>query len=168
MIIRRFEKESNVDVKCSKAQYDIFVNDYGFTYHSISVQQFGNAYNALLDKGQLNILCENGYNESINFSGRYQYYLTFGSGALQGNLTFGSNASQDNLTFGDGAGQRNLTFGSAAYQYNLTFGSKASQNNLTFGSNASQNNLTFGSSASQSNLRWLLWSDFAGNIYYCS
>ena len=27
MIIRRFEKESNVDVKCSKAQYDIFAND---------------------------------------------------------------------------------------------------------------------------------------------
>ena len=37
MIIRRFEKESNVDVKCSKAQYDF----YGFTYHSISVQQNG-------------------------------------------------------------------------------------------------------------------------------
>ena len=57
MIIRRFEKESNVDVKCSKVQYNIFVH-YGFSYHSISVQQFGNAYNALLDKGQLNILCE--------------------------------------------------------------------------------------------------------------
>ena len=28
MIIRRFEKESNVDVKCSKAQYDFFVGKY--------------------------------------------------------------------------------------------------------------------------------------------
>ena len=93
MIIRRFEKESNVDVKCSKGQYDIFVNDYGFTYHSISVQQFGNAFNASSFKGQLNILCENGYNESINFSGALQYNLTFGSNASQSSLTFGSNAS---------------------------------------------------------------------------
>ena len=85
MIIRRFEKESNVDVKCSKSQYDYFAVARGFVHHSISVQQFGSAFNALLDKGQLNILCENGYNESINFSGLYQNNLTFGSGALQYN-----------------------------------------------------------------------------------
>ena len=59
MIIRRSEKESNVDVKCSKAQYDFFVV-FGLPYHSISVQQFGNAFNTSSFKGQLNILCENG------------------------------------------------------------------------------------------------------------
>ena len=173
MIIRRFEKESNVDVKCSKAQYDLFVGN-GFTYHSISVQQFGNALNASTYKGQLNIIVENGYNESVNFSGTYQVLLTFdsnanqqnltfgsnayqnnltfGSGAYQYNLTFGSNANQGNLTFGSGAYQNNLTFGSGAYQYNLTFGSNANQYNLTFGSNANQGNLTFGSGAYQNNL----------------
>ena len=67
MIIRRFEKESNVDVKCSKAQYDLFVG-YGFSNHSISVQQFGNALNTSSFKGQLNIIVDNGYNESVNFS----------------------------------------------------------------------------------------------------
>ena len=101
MIIRRYEKESNVDVKCSKAQYDFFVNDYGFTYHSISVQQFGNAFNASSYKGQINILCENGYNESINFIGAFQSNLTFGSGAYQGNLTFGTNAYQAYLNFAE-------------------------------------------------------------------
>ena len=128
MIIRRFEKESNVDVKCSKAKYDIFVNDYGFTYHSISVQQFGNAFNYSSYKGQINILCENGYNESVNFSG-----------ANQQNLTFGSSASQKNLTFGSGARQQNLTFGSGVYQESLTFGSGAGQGNITFGSGATAN-----------------------------
>ena len=72
MIIRRFEKESNVDVKCSKAQFDYFAVAKGFVHHSISVQQFGNALNISTSKGQINILCENGYNESINFSGAYQ------------------------------------------------------------------------------------------------
>ena len=143
MIIRRFEKESNVDVKCSKAQYDLFVDNYGFTYHTISVQQFGNAFNTSSYKGQLNILCDNGYNESVNFSGQYQVYLTFGSNAYQFNLTFGSNAGQSFLAFGINAGQQNLTFGSNAYQFNLTFGSDAGQSNLTFGSNASQGNLNF-------------------------
>ena len=109
MIIRRFEKESNVDVKCSKAQYDFFVNDYGFTYHSISVQQFGNAYNITTYKGQLNILVENGYNESVNFSGSYQQNITFGSGANQYNISFGSGANQQNITFGSYANQSNLT-----------------------------------------------------------
>ena len=159
MIIRRFEKESNVDVKCSKAQYDIFVNDYGFTYHSISVQQFGNAFNYSSYKGQLNILCENGYNESINFSGRYQVYLTFGIGAYQSNLTFGSGAFQVYLTFGSGAYQSNLTFGSNAYQDYLTFGGGAYQSNLTFGSNATQRNLTFGTNAFQNYLT------FGGGAY---
>ena len=149
MIIRRFEKESNVDVKCSKAQYDYFVDEYEFTYHSISVQQFGNALNYSSFKGQLNILVENGYNESINFSGAYQVLLTFGSGAYQVLLTFGSGAGQYSLTFGSGAGQSETTFGSGASQENLTFGSNAYQENLTFGSNAYQENLTFGSGAYQ-------------------
>ena len=163
MIIRRFEKESNVDVKCSKAQYDIFVDNNGLTYHSISVQQFGNEYNILEYKGQLNIDVNNGYNECINFSGVNQQNLTFGSGASQVNLTFGSGANQNNLTFGRGAyqvnltfgrgaGQINLTFGGNAYQYNLTFGSGANQQNLTFGRGAYQYNLTFGSGAYQYNL----------------
>ena len=165
MIIRRFEKESNVDVKCSKAQYDWFFDNWGFTYHSISVQQFGNVYSILTYKGQINIDVNGGYNESVNFtganqynltfgsgtyqsnltfgSGAYQYNLTFGSGASQGILTFGSGASQNNLTFGDGAGQSILSFGSAAYQNNLTFGNNSYQNNLTFGSNEKQYNLTF-------------------------
>ena len=151
MIIRRYEKESNVDVKCSKAQFDLFYNG-GFTYHSISVQQFGNAFNTSTYKGQLNIIVENGYNESINFSGVGQYSLTFGSGAYQQSLTFGNYANQYNLTFGDGAYQSNLTFGSTASQQNLTFGSGTYQNNLTFGSGAYQNNLTFGSGTYQNNL----------------
>ena len=143
MIIRRFEKESNVDVKCSKAQFDLFYNDIGFPYHSISVQQFGNVFNASSYKGQLNILCENGYNESINFIGASQSNLMFGTNAYQGNLTFGSNAYQGNLTFGSNANQSNLTFGSNAYQQNLTFGSYAHQSNLTFGSDAYQAYLNF-------------------------
>ena len=151
MIIRRFEKESNVDVKCSKAQYDFFVGN-GFTYHSISVQQFGNPFDYSLYKGQLNILVENGYNESVNFSGAYQTYLTFGSIAYQDSLTFGSGTYQNNLTFGSGAYQENLTFGSNAYQEILTFGRYAGQKYLTFGIYASQQNLTFGSGAHQNRL----------------
>jgi len=151
MIIRRFEKESNVDVKCSKAQYDLFVGN-GFPYHSISVQQFGNEFKISISKGQLNIDVDNGYNECINFSGAFQVNLTFGSNAYQASLTFGSGASQASLTFGSGASQNNLTFGSDAYQQSLTFGSDASQNNLTFGSSAYQEYLTFGSHAFQNNL----------------
>ena len=152
MIIRRFEKESNVDVKCSKAQFDLFYNNYGFTYHSISVQQFGNAYNTSSYKGQLNIIVENGYNESVNFSGTHQGNLTFGIGASQSNLTFGIGAYQGNLTFGSDAYQSNLTFGIGAYQVYLTFGIGASQSNLTFGSDAKQTSLTFGNGAYQYNL----------------
>ena len=149
MIIRRFEKESNVDVKCSKAQYDFFVDNYGIIYHAISVQQFGNEFKISISKGQLNIDVDNGYNESVNFSGEYQNNLTFGSGAYQQNLTFDISAFQNNLTFDISAFQSYLTFGSGAYQNNLTFGSGAYQNNLTFGSGAYQNNLTFGSGAYQ-------------------
>ena len=175
MIIRRFEKESNVDVKCSKAQYDWFFDSWGrewFTYHSIAVQQFGNIFNASTAKGQLNIDVNNGYNECINFSSAFQIYLTFGNSAYQYSLTFGSGAYQNSLTFGSSAYQSNLTFGSVgpntarpvkAYQNNLTFGSGAGQEyltfgrgayqeNLTFGNNSYQNNLTFGSNARQSNL----------------
>ena len=153
MIIRRFEKESNVDVKCSKAQSDIFVGEYGFTtYHSISVQQFGNAFNSSTSKGQLNVDVNDGYNETINFSGVYQQYLTFGSGASQHHITFGSYAYQKYLTFGSHAYQSNFTFGSYANQENLSFGSNAGQDRLTFGSGAGQQYLTFGSGASQGDL----------------
>jgi len=152
MIIRRFEKESNVDVKCSKSQYDFFVDNYGFTYHTISVQQFGNEFKISISKGQLNIDVDNGYNECINFSGAFQVNLTFGGGAYQQSLTFGSGAYQNNLTFESDANQNNLTFGGGAYQQSLTFGSYANQNHLTFGSYANQNHLTFGSYANQNHL----------------
>ena len=159
MIIRRFEKESNVDVKCSKAQFDLFVGDYGFTYHSISVQQFGNPFNYTTYKGQLNVDVNDGYNETINFSGEYQSNLSFGSNANQSNLTFGIGAFQEYLSFGRGAEQKYLAFGSGAYQSNLTFGSNAHQSNLTFGSGAGQNKISFGSVAFQEYL------SFGSNAY---
>ena len=149
MIIRRFEKESNVDVKCSKAQYDLFYNGYGFTYHSISVQQFGNVFNNTTYKGQLNVDVNDGYNETINFSGEYQSNLSFGSNAYQSNLTFGRGAEQEYLSFGRGANQEYLSFGSGAGQYNLTFGSGAHQNNISFGSGAGQSKISFGSVAKE-------------------
>ena len=152
MIIRRFEKESNVDVKCSKAQYDLFADSYGFTYHSISVQQFGNAFNISTFKGQINVDVDNGYNESVNFSGVYQGYLTFGSGAYQENISFGSYAYQSSITFGNGASQKNLPFGSSAYQSSISFGSGAYQSSISFGSGAYQVLLTFGSGAYQENI----------------
>ena len=127
MIIRRFEKESNVDVKCNKAQYDWFAVAKGFVHHSISVQQFGNPFNILTVKGQLNVDVNNGYNECINFSG-----------AIQSNLTFGSNANQSNITFGSGARQLSISFGSNANQSNITFGSGARQLSISFGSGAYQ------------------------------
>ena len=34
-IVRRYNEEANIDIKCSKAQYNIFVG-YGLPYHSIS------------------------------------------------------------------------------------------------------------------------------------
>jgi len=114
-------------------------------------------------KGQFNIICNGGYNESVNFSGSgqsnltfgsgsYQSYLTFGSGSGQYYLTFGSGSAQGNITFGSGSSQSNLTFGSWSAQGNITFGSGLGQANLTFGSGSGQNNLTFGSGSSQSNL----------------
>ena len=60
-IVRRYNEEANIDIKCSKAQYNIFVG-YGLPYHSISVQQFGNALNTSSFKGQLNIDVDNGLN----------------------------------------------------------------------------------------------------------
>jgi len=162
-IVRRYNKEANIDVKCSKAQYDFFVGINGLSFHAISVQQWGNNYDLLTYKGQFNIICNGGYNESVNFSGSGQYYLTFESGSYQGNITFGNNSyqgyltfgsgsSQSNLTFGSGSGQTNLTFGNNSYQANLTFGSGSGQTNLTFGNNSYQANLTFGSGSYQSNL----------------
>ena len=90
MIIRRFEKESNVDVKCSKAQYDIFVGDYGFSYHSISVQQFGNAFNAsskgkivltgITSKGKSVLIC-------ITFKGKIVLICITSKGKIALNCT---------------------------------------------------------------------------------
>ena len=151
LIVRRYNKEANIDVKCSKAQYDYFM-DNGFGLHPISVQQWGNNFDISLPKGQFNIICNNGYNESVNFIGSYQQNLTFGSGSGQYNLTFGSGSYQQNLTFGSGSGQSNLTLGSSSYQSNLTFGSGSYQYNLTIGSDSYQYNLTFGSGSFQENL----------------
>ena len=152
MIIRRYEIESNVDIRCSKVQFDFLVGSYGLNYNPISVQQFGNSLNLSTEKGQLNINVNGGYNESVNFCGLYQGYLTFGQGAYQYNLTFGQNAYQYNLTFGQNAYQYNLTFGQRAYQSNLTFGQGAYQYNLTFGQRSYQLNLTFGQRSTQSYL----------------
>jgi hypothetical protein len=126
-IVRRYNEEANIDIKCSKAQYDFFADNYGFSFHAISVQQWGNNYDLLTSKGQLNIICNGGYNESVNFSGSGQFNLTFGSNSYQSNLTFGSNSYQSNLTFGSGSGQSDLTFGNGSYQENLTFGSNSYQ-----------------------------------------
>jgi hypothetical protein len=151
-IVRRYNKEANIDVKCSKPQYDFFVGINGFSFHAISVQQWGNNYDLLTYKGQLNIICNGGYNESVNFSGSAQGNLTFGNNSYQYNLTFGNSSGQYNLTFGSGSYQDNLTFGSSSYQQNLTFGSWSSQDNLTFGSGSYQHNLTFGNDSYQYNL----------------
>jgi hypothetical protein len=93
-IVRRYNEEANIDIKCSKAQYDFFADNYGFSFHAISVQQWGNNYDFLTSKGQLNIICNGGYNESVNFSGSGQFNLTFGSNSYQSNLTFGSDSYQ--------------------------------------------------------------------------
>ena len=160
-IVRRYNKEANIDIKCSKAQYDILA-DNGFIFHAISVQQWGNNYDLLTYKGQLNIICNGGYNESVNFSGSIQAYLTFGSGSYQQNLTFGNNSAQSNLTFGISSSQSDLTFGSSSAQSNLTFGSGSNQYNLTFGNNSAQSKLTFGSGSGQSNLTF---GDGSGQSY---
>jgi len=147
-IVRRYNKEANIDVKCSKAQYDYFV-DNGISIHPISVQQWGNNYDLLTYKGQLNIIGNGGYNESVNFSGSIQSNLTFGSGSYQSNIAFGSGSIQSNLTFGSGSYQSNIAFGSSSYQSNLTFGNNSYQSNIAFGNNSSQSNLTFDSSSGQ-------------------
>ncbi len=152
MIIRRYEIESNVDVKCSKAQFDFLVGPYGLNYNPISVQQFGNSFNFSTFKGQLNINVNGGYNESVNFCGSFQFNLTFGQGAAQYNLTFGQGANQYNLTFGHGASQDNLTFGDDSHQSDITFGQSSHQYNFNFGQGSSQSNLTFGQGAYQLNL----------------
>jgi hypothetical protein len=151
-IVRRYNEEANIDIKCSKAQYDFFADNYGFSFHAISVQQWGNNYDLLTSKGQLNIICNGGYNESVNFSGSGQFNLTFGSNSYQSNLTFGSNSYQSNLTFGSGSGQSDLTFGNGSYQENLTFGSNSYQSSLTFGNGSGQSDLTFGNGSYQENL----------------
>ena len=174
MIIRRHDLISNIDVRFDKGAADLFTNYYSIAFNAISVQQFGNPFNLVVEKGVSNKLINNGYDESINFCGSLQYNLTFGSGSLQSNLTFGNNSyqynltfgqessqqnlifgtssSQQNLTFGQNSYQYNLTFGQNSYQYNLTFGTSSNQYNLTFGQNSNQNNLTFGQNSSQSNL----------------
>ena len=151
-ISRRYEIASNVDVRITKISFDYFVDDYGFAYSSISVQQFGNPFNISTFKGQLNINVNGGYNESVNFCGAYQYNLTFGEISYQENLAFGQNSRQENLTFGQNSSQGNLTFGTSSSQSNLTFGQNSSQYNLTFGQSAYQENLTFGQGANQYNL----------------
>ena len=164
-ISRRYEIASNVDVRITKISFDYFVDDYGFAYSSISVQQFGNPFDYNIGKGILNKYLDNAYDESINFSGSYQYILTFGTSSSQYNLTFGQNSSQENLTFGQSAYQYNLTFGQSAYQYNLTFGQNSRQNNLTFGQSSSQYNLTFGQNSRQNNLTFGQ-SAYQGNLTF--
>jgi len=151
-IVRRYNEEANIDIKCSKPQYDFFVGINGLSFHAISVQQWGNNYDLLTYKGQLNIICNGGYNESVNFSGSSQANLTFGNNSYQYNLTFGNSSGQYNLTFGSGSYQYNLTFGISSYQSYITFGSGSSQDNLTFGDGSRQQNLTFGSDSYQYNL----------------
>jgi hypothetical protein len=151
-ISRRYEEESNVDVRITKSVYDYLDNDYGLIYSSISVQQFGNPFSFTLYKGVGNKLINNGYDESVNFCGSNQYNLTFGSSSNQNNLTFGSGSYQFDLTFGTGSSQNNLTFGQNSRQFNLTFGQNSSQNNLTFGAYSIQYNLTFKAYSGQFNL----------------
>ncbi len=150
-IVRRYNEEANIDVKCSKAQYDYFIDD-GLSFNTLSVQQWGNNYNVSFWKGQFNIICNNGYNESVNFNGSYQQNLTFGNNSSQSNITFGSGSYQQIITFGNNSGQSQLTFGSGSNQHNLTFGSGSSQSQLTFGISSNQQIITFGSGSSQSNI----------------
>ena len=110
-ISRRYELASNVDVKITKSNFDLLVDNYGLIYSSISVQQFGNPLDFSTGKGILNKFIDNGYDESINFLGSYQYNLTFGQYSYQYNLTFGQSSNQINLTFGQSSYQWDLTFG---------------------------------------------------------
>ena len=161
-ISRRYDAVADIDVVFTKIDEAIF-SFYDINFHAIQVQQFGNTFNLTTFKGIFNKRVINAYDESINFCGAYQSYLTFennanqynltfGRGAYQSYLTFGQKAYQYNLTFGQGAYQSYLTFGQNANQYNLTFGRGAYQSYLTFENNANQNNLTFGQDANQYNL----------------
>ena len=116
-IVRRCNVEANIDVKCSKAQYDFFMGD-GLSFNTLSVQQWGNNYDVSFGKGQFNIICNNGYNESVNFSGALQQYLEFGSGSGQTNLTFGSGSYQEKLTFGSGS---QLNYNSQVISSNMQY-----------------------------------------------
>ena len=150
-ISRRYAKENNLDVKINKVNYDIFINNI-FIYSPIAVQQFGNVFDAILYKGIINKDVDNGYDESINFSGSYQQNLTFGKSSYQSNLSFGKGYYQQNLTFGQFAYQYNLSFGQNSYQGNLSFGQESYQSNLSFGENSYQSTLTFGENSYQQNL----------------
>lgn len=143
-IVRRYNLECNIDIMCSKLQLLLF-NDLDFTYHPISVQQWGNNYDYNTAKGQTIISVKDGYNESVNFTGRFQQNLTFGTNSTQRYNTFGSGFCQTHLTFGTNSIQSNITFGSSSYQSYLTLGNNSSQSYLTFGNNSAQSNLTFGS-----------------------
>ena len=164
-ISRRYEAESNVDVKITKSNFDLLVAIYGLIYSSISVQQFGNPLDFSTGKGILNKFIDNGYDESINFLGSYQYNLTFGQYSRQHNLTFGASSYQQNLTFGQDSRQSVLTFGQDSNQYNLTFGQYSYQGNLTFGQDSRQYNLTFGASSYQGNLTFGA-SSYQGNLTF--
>ena len=150
-IVRRYNEEANIDVKCNKMCYQYFTF-IGLSFNPISVQQWGNNYDLSFGKGQFNIIGNNGYNESVNFNGAYQTNLTFESSSSQTNLTFGSVSTQSNLTFESSSSQTNIIFGSGSNQYNLTFGRESSQSNLTLGNGSNQSNLTFESSSSQTNI----------------
>ena len=151
-ISRRYEIASNVDVRITKSNFDLLAGNYGLTFSSIAVQQFGNPFDLNTGLGIFNKYIYNGYDESINFSGSIQINLTFGQWSSQYNLTFGQWSSQSGLTFGQGSIQINLTFGQGSSQSGLTFGQYSYQGNLTFGQNSYQQNLTFGQNSSQSGL----------------
>ena len=169
-ISRRYEIASNVDVKINKSNFDYLVDNAGFAYSSISVQQFGNPFDYNAAKGILNKYLDNAYDESINFSGSGQLNLIFGENSGQLNLIFGQNSGQFNLTFGQNSYQNNLIFGQNSYQNNLIFGGNSGQFNLIFGGNSGQSNLTFASNSYQSQLTFGSGSHqnnltFASNSY---
>ena len=125
-ISRRYEIASNVDVRITKSNFDLLAGNYGLTFSSIAVQQFGNPLDLNTGLGIFNKYIYNGYDESINFSGSIQINLTFGQWSSQYNLTFGTNSYQKNLTFGASSRQQNLTIGQ---------NSKLDFNNQTLNSN---------------------------------
>ena len=135
-IVRRYNEEANIDVKCSKSQYDYFA-DNGVGYYPIAVQQWGNNYELSYNKGQHSIVVNDAYNESVNFSGSYQKNITFSSGSYQKNITFSSGSYQKNITFSSGSYQTGLIFCDGSYQKNITyeFGSQLDYNSQVISSN---------------------------------